>query len=101
MTAEWASWTQKSRLRQQRGEGLRPFLVGRMALRWRLGGPVMPERFTSGLYGPELVKVMGEAFELALANLDLPTLDAKKLLADAIIEGVDAGERDPSILAEK
>ena len=34
---------------------MRPFLVGRMALRWRLGGPVMPERFTSGLYGPELI----------------------------------------------
>jgi hypothetical protein len=61
----------------------------------------MPERFTSGLYGPDLVKAMGEALDLALAKFKLPTREARKVLADAIIEGVDAGERDPVALADK
>jgi hypothetical protein len=61
----------------------------------------MPERFTSGLYWPELVKIMSEAFDLALAHFELPTRAAKKLLADAIIEGVDAGEREPAALADR
>jgi hypothetical protein len=64
----------------------------------------MPERFTSGLYGPDIVKIMGEAFNIASASFDLPTgcqSDGRKLLADAIIEGVDAGERDPAMLANR
>jgi hypothetical protein len=59
------------------------------------------ERFPSGLYWPELVKLMTEAFDLALADFEAPPPAAKKLLADAIIEGVDAGEREPSVLADR
>jgi hypothetical protein len=59
----------------------------------------MPERFTSGLYGPDLVAAMGEALDLALPNFKSPTPEAKKILADAIIQGVDAGDREPALLA--
>ena len=61
----------------------------------------MPERFTSGLYGPDLVKVMGDALDLSLAKFKSPTREASKVLADAIIEGVDAGEREPEVLAAR
>jgi hypothetical protein len=44
---------------------------------------------------------MGEALDLALAKFKLPTREARKVLADAIIEGVDAGEREPEVLAAR
>jgi hypothetical protein len=75
------------------------FFGGPMALGWRSGELTMPERFTSGLYGPDLVKVMGEALDLALANFRASPPEAKKILADVIIECVDAGEREPEVLA--
>jgi hypothetical protein len=46
---------------------------------------------------------MREGFDTALESLDLPTgclADARKHLVGVIIEGVDAGERDPTVLAD-
>jgi hypothetical protein len=61
----------------------------------------MPSRFSSGVYDPALVKVMGEALEGAWSqvhpqprNVDL----ARQVLAGAIIEAVDAGERGSEVL---
>ena len=61
----------------------------------------MPERFKSGLYGPDLVKAMGKALDLALAKFKSPSAAASKVLADAILDGVAAGERDPKVLAAR
>jgi hypothetical protein len=61
----------------------------------------MSERFKSGVYGPDLVKVMTEALDLALPKFEPPTPEASKVLADAIIEGVDAGDREPEVLAAR
>jgi hypothetical protein len=61
----------------------------------------MPEHFTSGNYEPEIVKTMGQAFDLAFANFTTPTPAAAQVLADAIIEGVKAGEREPLVLAKR
>lgn len=64
----------------------------------------MPSRFTSGAYGPELVKVMTSAldrawddFEPRPKNLSL----ARSLMASAIIEAVEAGDRDEQSLVRK
>jgi Adaptive response protein AidB N-terminal domain len=64
----------------------------------------MPSRFTSGVYEPEIATLMGEAFELAWkdARWTRPpnqTL-AKRLLASAIIAGVEAGVSEPRTLAK-
>jgi hypothetical protein len=57
----------------------------------------MPERFKSGVYDPDLVKVMGEALDLTLVKFKSPTREAGKVLAGAIIES--AGDREPEVLA--
>jgi len=64
----------------------------------------MPSRFASGAYEPEIVTLMGEAFELAWKDFRLnrphnQTL-AKELLASAIIAGVGEGGREPKALAK-
>jgi len=64
----------------------------------------MPSRFTSGAYEPEIVTLMGEAFELAWKDARWtrppnPTL-AKELLASAIIAGVEAGVCEPKALGK-
>jgi hypothetical protein len=64
----------------------------------------MPSRFTSGAYEPEIVALMGEALDLAWKDFRFnrprdQTL-AKKLLASAIIAGVERGHREPELLAK-
>jgi hypothetical protein len=64
----------------------------------------MPSRFTSGVYDPDLVKAMGEALDSAWAKFEPPPGNlelARGLMASAIIEAVEAGERAPHALAEK
>jgi hypothetical protein len=61
----------------------------------------MSERFKSGVYGPDLVRVMTDALDLALAKFKSPTSEASKVPADAFIEGIDAGDREPEVLAAR
>jgi hypothetical protein len=64
----------------------------------------VPSRFTSGAYGPELVKVMSSAFDRAWADFQPRPKNevlAKSLMASAIIEAVEAGEEDQEILVRK
>jgi hypothetical protein len=64
----------------------------------------MPSRFTSGVYGPELVELMTAALEAAWAKFDPPPKDgdlARLHLASAIIDAVEAGEREPEVIAAK
>jgi len=64
----------------------------------------MPSRFSSGAYDPELVKVMSDALEEAWAKFDPPPKDgdlARLHMASAIIDAVDAGVREPEVLAAK
>lgn len=64
----------------------------------------MPSRFTSGAYGPELVKAMSDAFDRAWADFaprpKNETL-ARSLMASAIVEAVEAGDRDDASLVRK
>jgi hypothetical protein len=61
-------------------------------------------RFTSGAYGPELVKVMSDAFDRAWSDFaprpKNETL-AKSLMASAIIEALESGDRDEASLVRK
>jgi hypothetical protein len=60
--------------------------------------------FASGAYDPELVKVMGASLEAAWAKFDPPPKDrdlARLHLASAIIDAVEAGEREPEALVQK
>lgn len=64
----------------------------------------MPARFYSGVYGPELVEMMGRAFDSAWAdfapqpaNKDL----ARSLMATAIIDAVELGTRDHENLVRR
>jgi hypothetical protein len=64
----------------------------------------MPSRFASGVYGPELVGVMGEALEAAWAKFDPAPKNvdlARQFLASAIIEAVESGAREPEVLAAR
>jgi hypothetical protein len=64
----------------------------------------MPSRFTSGVYDPDLVKAMGEALDSAWAKFEPPPRNhelARGLMASAIIEAVEAGERASQALAER
>jgi hypothetical protein len=64
----------------------------------------MPSRFASGAYDPELVKVMGEALDAAWAKFDPPPKDhdlGRLHLASAIVDAVEAGVREPEVLAAK
>jgi hypothetical protein len=61
----------------------------------------MPSRFTSGVYDPELIKLMSDALEAAWSTYD-PTPKnadlARQIMATAIIESVDADERSSQVL---
>lgn len=64
----------------------------------------MPSRFTSGAYGPELVKIMSEAFERAwddFAPRPKNEALARSLMASAIIEAVEAGDQELDSLVRK
>jgi hypothetical protein len=64
----------------------------------------MRSRFASGVYGPELVAVMAEAFEAAWAKFEPPPKNvdlARQFLASAIIEAVESGAREPKVLAAR
>jgi hypothetical protein len=60
----------------------------------------MPERLTSALYGRETVNVIAEAFGIATAEFPLARREVKILLLGGIIDAVDAGEHEPSVLAD-
>jgi molybdopterin-guanine dinucleotide biosynthesis protein A len=64
----------------------------------------MPSRFTSGAYGPELVKTMSAAFDRAwddFAPRPKNEALARSLMASAVIEAVEAGDRDHDSLVRK
>jgi hypothetical protein len=57
----------------------------------------MPKRFDSGVFGPELARLMKEAFADAWAKVHITPEDsaaARHHLAGAIVEMVGAGIRD-------
>jgi hypothetical protein len=57
----------------------------------------MPERFDSGVFGPELAKLMKDAFRDAWAKVHVAREDreaASHHIAGAIVEKVSAGVRD-------
>src|ERR1700722_11573079 len=57
----------------------------------------MPERFDSGVFEPELAKLMKDAFANALAKVHVAPEDreaASHHIAGAIVEKVNAGVRD-------
>lgn len=57
----------------------------------------MPQRFDSGVFDPELAKLMKSVFESAWARVQIEPQDreaASHHLAEAIIEMVNAGVRD-------
>jgi hypothetical protein len=58
----------------------------------------------SGAYGPEAVKVMSEAFDRAWVDFaPRPKNEglARSLMASAVIEAVEAGDRDQASLVRK
>jgi hypothetical protein len=64
----------------------------------------VPSRFTSGVYTPELVKVMSGAFDRAWRDFEPRPKNqtlAMSLMASAIIEAVEAGEREEEALVRK
>jgi hypothetical protein len=61
----------------------------------------MPSSFNSGAYGPELLKVMGDALEAAWKMFSIPSKDvelARLYMASAIMDAVDAGVREEAAL---
>lgn len=66
--------------------------------------PGMPEQFEAPTYGPELARLMRDAFDeawLKFADDVRDAHEARNLLASAIIDGVDAGVRDRDDLAAR
>jgi hypothetical protein len=64
----------------------------------------MPERFLSGAYDPELTVLMGAALDSAWSDFaPRPKNEvlARSLMASAIIEAVEAGERNKAALVRK
>ena len=64
----------------------------------------MASRFNSGLYEPELVKIMGQALDDAWATFNPPPRNtdlARQMLATAIIDAVDAGSCEPTALTRQ
>jgi hypothetical protein len=64
----------------------------------------MPERFHSGAYDPELTVLMGAALDSAWSDFaPRPKNEvlARSLMASAIIEAVEAGERNRNTLVRK
>jgi hypothetical protein len=62
----------------------------------------MPERFDSGVFGPELAKLMKDAFADAWAKVHVAREDreaASHHIAGAIVEKVNQGMRDSEQLA--
>ena len=63
-----------------------------------------PLDFAPGAYGPELLKVMGSAFDAAWENFKPTPNDtvlARLQMASAIIEAVEAGAREPEVFTTK
>jgi hypothetical protein len=59
---------------------------------------------TSGVYGPEILKVMGDAFDTAWKKFNpVPknTELARILMASAIVEAAEAGELRPAIFVDR
>ena len=55
-----------------------------------------------GVFEPEVVGVMGDAYERALASFDtVPAKTVREIIAGRIIGLAQKGERDPSVLCEK
>jgi hypothetical protein len=64
----------------------------------------VPSRFASGAYGPELVKAMSDALDRAwddFAPRPKNETLARSLMASAVIEAVEAGDRDHASLVRK
>jgi hypothetical protein len=64
----------------------------------------VPSQFASGAYGPELVKVMSDAFDRAwddFAPRPKNEALARSLMASAIVEAIEAGDRDHDSLVRK
>jgi hypothetical protein len=64
----------------------------------------MLSHLASGVYYPEILKVMGDALNTAWKKFNpVPknTSLARTVMASAIIEGVEAGELEPAILVDK
>jgi hypothetical protein len=64
----------------------------------------MPTRFDTGIFEPELAKLMKSAFQAALAKVSVAPEDeivAKHHLAGAIVELVGAGARDRDHIVAK
>jgi hypothetical protein len=64
----------------------------------------MPSRFNSGAYEPELVKIMGDALEAAWKMFSIPAKDvelARLHMASAIIDAVEGGVREETVLSTK
>lgn len=61
----------------------------------------MPARFTSGVYGPEIVRLMTDALEAAWSKHNGPPHNtdlARQIMATAIIEAVDKDKRSSEAL---
>jgi hypothetical protein len=66
-------------------------------------GVVMPERFESNVYTPEVTKMMKDAFSAAWPKVSQVGKDAaltRQLLASAIIDEVDAGSCNQDEIVE-
>ncbi|THD42558.1 MAG: hypothetical protein E7774_15330 [Bradyrhizobium sp.] len=64
----------------------------------------MPSHLTPGVYEPEALKIMGDAFDRAWKEFRPRTRNAelvRNLMACAIIEAVDAGAMESTILVDK
>ena len=64
----------------------------------------MPSRFASGVYGPELVKIMSDALDRAWRDFEPRPKNevlAKSLMASAIIEAVEAGDSGEEALVRR
>jgi hypothetical protein len=64
----------------------------------------MPSRFSSGLYGQDVFKLMVDALDAALAKFDPPPKNVdlgRQLLASAIIEAVEDDARERDVLTER
>jgi hypothetical protein len=55
--------------------------------------------FANASFPPEVISVMEQAFDAAVASLPEPVHSTHvQFLAEAILRGADKGERDPQIL---
>jgi hypothetical protein len=69
-----------------------------------IGENCRPSQFSSGAYDPDLVRLMADALECAWRGVSLGPKDAelgRLVLAGAIIDCVDAGDRAHDVLVAK